>query len=183
MRAVLLRVFCIAALAATAASLAGCDDPLGLDDPVIQTDTITLAAPTSASALPSAIEITNFNVLRFPELPAQALAWDFQLRQEGSTFLIAPVQQVDRFRGAGIQPADRDIEQVQEAPRARDSYTRTPLAVTVGQTYYLQSRQTRSLCVKFGALKVLSVDPAAGTARIVVRSNQNTNCDDERLTN
>lgn len=171
----------VAALFAASAALAGCDDPLGFD-PVLQTDTVTLAAPTSASPLQSAIDLAILNALRRPELPVDAQAWDLQLRQEGTAFSFAVFPQVGSRRGAGIRAAGEDFDEADRAPRSRSDYTRTLFPIAAGQTYFVQTREaSTSACFasKYAVVKVLSLDAAAGTAEIAVRSNQN--CDDERL--
>ncbi|HEX8692142.1 MAG TPA: hypothetical protein VF746_06975 [Longimicrobium sp.] len=167
-------------LFAASAALAGCDDPLGFD-PQLLPDTVTLAAPTSASTLPSAIDLAVLNALRRPELPVDAQSWDLQLRQEGAAFSFAPFPQVGSRRGAGLAPTSEGFDDADSAPRGREDYTRTRVAITVGQTYFVQTRETSNcLTPKYAVIKVLSVDAAAGTATVAVRSNQN--CDDERLT-
>lgn len=176
------RAALLAFLAVPAALVLGaCEDPFsGLGDPLLVQDSLVLSAPTSAVEAPTALDIANANALRRPELPGEAGNWDFQLRQEGNVFSLLPIEQNGRFRGAGIRDANTDFDGVEQAPRDRSGYTRTSFPIAVGETYYLQSRETQNfLCIKFGVLKVLSVNPAAGTARVVVRSNQQ--CDDERL--
>lgn len=168
-----------ASLFTAAAALGGCDDPLAFDV-VLDTDTVTLAAPTSASALPTAIDLAILNTLRNPELPIDAASWDLQLRQEGAGFSFAPFPQVGNRRGAGLAVAGEGFDEADAAPRDRSAYTRTPFPITVGQTYFVQTRETSNcLAPKYAVVKVLAVDAAAGTAQLAVRSNQN--CDDERL--
>lgn len=170
----------ICSLFAASAALAGCEDPLAFD-PQLLPDTVTLAAPTSASTLPSAVDLAILNTLRRPELPVDAQAWDLQLRQEGTAFSFAPFPQVGSRRGAGLAPTSESFDEADSAPRGRDNYTRALFPITVGQTYFVQTRETSNcLTPKYAVIKVLSVDAAAGTAVIAVRSNQN--CDDERLT-
>ena len=177
-RAALLAAF---ALIPAALVLGACEDPFsGLGDPVLVTDSIVIASPTGTSQGPTALDITSGNRLRRPELPGEAGAWDFQLRQQGNVFSLLPIPQNGTFRGSGIRAANRDFDQAEEAPRDRAGYTRTLFPIAVGQTYYIQSRESQAVfCAKYGVLKVLSADPAAGTVRVVVRSNQQ--CDDERL--
>lgn len=176
-RAILLFAF---VLVPSALALGACEDPFDLGDPVLKSDSVRLAAPTSQVNIPTAIDINNGNALRRPELPSDANAWDFQLRQDGGTFSLVPIATEGRSRGAGLRVADRPFDTAEEAPRGRGEYTRGPLAITPGQSYYLQSREAQgSFCVKYGILKVISVSADSGTARLVVRSNQL--CDDERL--
>jgi len=167
-------------LVPSAMVLSACEDPFNLGDPVLRTDSLRLAAPTSAVNIPTAVDINNGNALRRPEQPSEASAWDFQLRQNGATFSLVPFSSLGRLRGAGIRSADAVFETAEEAPRGSGEYTRDPFAIAPGQTYFVQTREAQnSFCVKYGILKVLSVSADSGTARLVVRSNQN--CDDERL--
>jgi hypothetical protein len=164
----------------SAVVLSGCEDPFNLGDPVLALDSLRLAAPTSQVNIPTAVDINNGNALRRPEQPSESSAWDFQLRQNGSSFSLVPFGTLGRLRGAGIRPADAPFETAEEAPRGRSEYTRGSFAITPGQSYYVQTREAQnSFCVKYGILKVLSVSADSGTARLAIRSNQN--CDDERL--
>jgi hypothetical protein len=164
----------------SAVVLSGCEDPFNLGDPVLALDSLRLAAPTSQVNIPTAVDVNNGNALRRPELPSESSAWDFQLRQNGSSFSLVPFGTLGRLRGAGIRPADAPFETAEEAPRGRGEYTRTGVPIAPGQSFYVQTREAQnSLCVKYGILKVLSVSADSGTARLAVRSNQN--CDDERL--
>jgi hypothetical protein len=176
-------VFASALLLASAAALvtAGCDDPLGLGEPVLARDTVFMGTPTSTSTRPTAIDLADNNAPRRPELPVHAELWDFQLRQTGNTLFLASNPGRDTQRPAGIATASRDIEQLEEAPTSRDDYQETPIALAVGTTFVAHSRDVGSFsCVKYAKLKVLALDPAAGEASLVVVSNQG--CGDDRLT-
>ncbi len=178
MRAVL--AFALLATAAGTLALSGCDDPLGLGDPILVRDTIFMGAPTSASTRPSAIDITDNNAPRRPELPVHAEVLDFQLRQTGNTLFLTPNPGRDSQRPAGITTSSRDIEQVNDAPTSRSDYQESPIALTVGATFLAHSRDAGSFsCVKYAKFKVLALDPAKGEADLVVVSNQT--CGDDRL--
>jgi hypothetical protein len=176
-RAVLLSALLLLPLAAVAG---GCEDPF-LGEVVLAADSFTLAAPTSASELPSAIDIGGqVPSLRRPELSTEAQSWDFQLRQSGAGLVLFPFAGGGSFRGAGIRETNEDFDDAGEAPRGRDEYEHTAVALREGGTYFLQSREVPPFaCVKYGILEVIDLDAAAGTAEVTVRSN--TGCDDERL--
>jgi len=176
-RAVLSAVFM---LGATAVLLGGCDDPFGLGEVILVRDTVTLTAPSTPGDAPSAVDLAEGVAPRRPELPGEAQQWDLQLRQEGATFTLVPFAQLVSLRGAGLTLTDLGFDEVTEAPRGTGEYTRAPVTVAAGQTYFVQTRQTQSLrCAKFAVIKVLAVSADSGTAHIAVRSNQA--CDDERL--
>ena len=167
-------------LIAAAPFMGGCDDPFGLGEVILVQDTIILTAPTVPGNTASAVDLAEGVSPRRPELPAEAQQWDLQIRQEGTAFSLVPFPQLSSLRGAGLRLSDRAFEDVDEAPRGSASYTRAETAITPGQTFFVQSRQSQSLrCSKFSVLKVLSVSADSGLAHIAVRSNQS--CDDERL--
>lgn len=176
----------LAAFFASSALLGACgDDPL-FPDVALSTDTVTLTVPGSAA--PSAIDLVRiqppFTVLRNPELVRDAGEWDVTLRRtpQGTLELRPYDQPGSPYRGAGILPTDEDFDRIDEAPRATGAYSGESVAVTPNSVYYLRSRQYPSqagLCVNYAKAKVLAVDAAAGTARVVLVINDN--CDDERL--
>lgn len=163
-----------------AALMGGCDDTF-LGDPILARDTAFVAAPTSESGRATAIDLSNGNAPRRPEFPFDAQQWDLQLRQNGGAFFLAPIQNNTVRRGAGVRAATGEFEQIDEAPRDRDTYSNEPIAVTEGSVYFAHSRDiTGAGCHKWAKLRILDLDAAAGTADLVVVSNQS--CDDERLT-
>jgi len=173
-----------ALIAITAAgALAACGDPFGGLDANLRTDSVTLASVTSPIDIPTAIDIVSQNATAEPELPTEAGDWDFQVRPgTGGGFVLHPNPGIAPYRSAGLQLTTRSFDDPGAAPRSSDAYTRTDVAVTPGQTYYLQSRQRNTICgttPKYGILKVLSVSADSGIVHLAVKSNQN--CDDERL--
>jgi hypothetical protein len=170
---------------ASSALLGACEgDAFGVDV-ALSVDTVTLTVPGVDQ--PSALDLVQaqppFLLLRRPELVRDAQEWDIALRR-GTTGLLLRAQetQASQLRGAGIAPAGQDFDAITEAPRATSAYGVDPVAAAVGATYFFRSRQyplQTVLCVNYAKAKVLAVDVAAGTARMVV--TQNNNCDDERL--
>ncbi|HSU13413.1 hypothetical protein [Longimicrobium sp.] len=181
MRAVFPAFGALIAIAA-AGALAACGDPFGGLDVALRTDSVTLAAVSSPFDLPTALDLVTNNAPAQPELPTEAGDWDFQVRTSGAGFVLHPNPGIAPYRAAGLALTTRDFDDPGPAPRSSDAYTRTDVAITAGQTYFVQSRQRNNICgtlTKFGILKVLSVRADSGIVHLVVKSNQN--CDDERL--
>jgi hypothetical protein len=161
-----------------AAALGACGDTFGVET-LIRSDTLVLASANGPSGLASALDIASNATPTRPELPAQAGAFDLQVRQTGSTFSLVPSPPSGQLRGAGLQLTTRDIANPGKAPREVDQYTRAAVPVSVGQTYFVQTRPVCGTASKYAILKVLSVQPDSGLLRLNVVSNQT--CDDERL--
>jgi hypothetical protein len=165
-----------------AAVLTACSDPSGANSVFLRLDSLTLASVNGPSTRATAVDVALANSPAFPERPAGAGNWDFQLRQSGSAFFLTPNPGNGSFRGAGLQKTVRTLENPGDAPRESDSYTRTEVAVAAGDVFYVQARQRTPNCGTlpiFGILKVISTAADSGTARIAVLSNQS--CGDERL--
>ena len=178
MRAVHLAVAAFA-LVPAASLLGGCEGAF-LPDPVLYRDTVTMAAPTSTSRLPSAIDLGEQNAPRRPELPIDAELWDLQLRQQGGTLVLLPNPVRDVQRPAGIAVAGGEFESLEDAPLGRSNYSEVAVPLQVGVSYFAHSRDVGQFgCYRYAKFKVLALDPAAGTAQLVFVSNQD--CDDERL--
>ncbi|HEX2205327.1 MAG TPA: hypothetical protein VHG91_18605 [Longimicrobium sp.] len=159
-------------------ALGGCDDPLGLGDAQIAADSIDLELASPGSVDPSAIDVlSNPPGLRYPERSVDAQEWDVQLRRAGAGFVLAPFTSLGGSRAAGIVRSGTDYAAVDEAPRGRSQYSLDPVSIQEGATYFIRSRNLN--CVKYGVVKVVDLDAAAGTGRFVIRSN--IACDDERL--
>ena len=164
-----------------AAALTACGDPLGSTQ-LIRVDSLTLAAANGPSTLPTALDVAFNNSPTFPELPSEAGAWDVQVRQQGTAFILVPNPGNGSYRGAGLQKTSRTLENPGDAPIKSSSYTRTAVAVSAGDVYYVQTRQQNPECgllPKFAILEVVSVVADSGLAHLALVSNQA--CNDERL--
>src|SRR6202007_3310006 len=109
------------------------------------------------STLATAVDIAFNNSPSFPELPSEAGSWDVQVRQQGAGFVLVPNPGSGSYRGAGLQKTTRTLENPGDAPIKSASYTRTAVAVSAGDVFYVQSRQLNSACgtlPKYGILKV-----------------------------
>lgn len=178
-------LFLSTALVASSALLGACgDDPL-FPDVQLSTDTVTLTVPGDLE--PSALDLARatlpFTLLRRPELVQDAAEWDIALRRTGAGLSFLPFDQPGSpYRGAGIRTSTDNFDTIEEAPRATGAYGDDPVPVTANAVYLFRSRQYPTqggLCVNYARAKVISVDAAAGTAKVAVVINRN--CDDERL--
>jgi hypothetical protein len=183
-RRLLLAVLALLPLAATAA----CDDATNpFDEVVIARDSaLILRAPTSAVEGPSALDASAPPRVVSPELPGFAGAWDFSLRQSGSTFSLITARQVlvgaPRSALPLIAPSSQSFEAIEEASRNRSSYSDSAVALTPGGVYTYRTRLYSSRggsCFNYGKLQVLALDPADGSARLLAAVN--VRCGDERL--
>ena len=181
MRAVFSACGAVAALSA-ALALSACGDPFGGQQPLLRTDSVTLASVNGPSELPTAIDIAVNDAPAQPELPTEAGEWDFQVRSSGATYLLHPNPGIAPFRGAGLVRTTRAFDDPGTAPRDNESYTRTDQVIQPGEVYYVQSRQRNGPCgslAKFGIMKIIAIRADSGVVHLAVTSNQN--CDDERL--
>lgn len=182
------RTAALALLLPLAATLAACDDPFGGREPIIASDTVTLAAPTSDSlTLGSALNLIGPGLVVFPERIGDAFPqpnWDLALRAVDGQLLLRPSPTDTRRIGSRITRArDVDFEDSGRAPERREEYEVAPVALEVGRVYFVRSRtygQVGVRCVNYAKIQPLAVNPAAGTARLAVVSNGV--CNDRRLT-
>jgi hypothetical protein len=181
-------------LLAAAAVFAGCNDPAAFRiDPILLTDTVTVAAPLPQNAaLPTAVDITgdglgNIRGGRFPERSRDALEWDFGVRVQGGELVLIPA------RGLGAEGSRAALSQalvgetfegLREAPPARELTMDQPVVMRVGQVYGARSREFLGMmlgggCFQYAKFQPLEVNVAAGLLRIQIVTNER--CGDPRL--
>ena len=176
-------------LAALLAALPACEDSFGPGAASVATDTITLAAPGSASSatLGSAVDLLGINAIRFPERLTDAGQWDFALRLSGGSFSLLPFSTPtggSSVRAGAFRSTDA-FDAIRTAPTRRSAYTLTvdPFPIAEGQVYVARSRlgagPFNSACNRYARFRILELDEAAGTARIAIATN--TECNDDRL--
>lgn len=179
------RFLLILAAALSAPAVAACDDPTSfLNEPILRSDSaLVLRAPTAPGAdAPSALNGAGPTVVS-PERPQFAGQYDFLLRQSGSTFRFVALETATTSGRPGIAPSATPFENIDEASRRRSEYSDSSVVLVAGASYIYRTRQYQSQvgpCFNYGKLKVLTLDPAQGTASVQARVN--LNCDDERLT-
>ena len=173
------------------AVLAACDDPAGFRlDPIIVTDTVELAAPTAASALPSALDIISFPGQRligggrFPERAEDAEQWDVAVRMRNGSLVLLPAAAAglgspSLARAMVTRPiTDRSFDAVREAPGRSSFVSDSAVALQPGSVYVVRSREV-SRCSWYAKLEPLQINAAAGTVRLRVVTNER--CGDPRL--
>jgi DNA-binding transcriptional LysR family regulator len=173
----------------SAVALAACGDSSTAVEARIVSDTVTLAVPSAEASEPSAIDLVRdqppFTFRRFPERLGDAQQWDLALRRADAGLALRPYSIPGAaLRGTGIAVASTDYDRLDRAPRGTAAYRFSTTPIALGTTYVVRSRQYApgpgAVCTKYGKLKVVALDAAAGTARIAVSVNEN--CEDERLT-
>lgn len=182
-----LRLFALLLSAAALAPLmSACEDNGFLTEVIISQDTVTVGLPGSGrrSALDLARTTLGAPLLRAPETLADASEWDVGLRRsEAGVFSLRPNQLTGTgLRAAGILLSTTPFDDLEKAPRSTSEYSTERVALAVGSTYVLRSRQFAvgfSVCQKYAAIKVMALDQAAGTAELAIKINEN--CNDERL--
>lgn len=177
-----MRRFLLILLAALpTATLNACDDVTGANQVVLTTDSaLVLRAPTAAVEGPSALDASGPEAVS-PELPQFAGAWDFALRQSGSTFRFVVRDPGTPSSRPGISLSSQPHESITEASRARSSYSDSSIVLSQGASYTFRTRTLGGGCFYYGKLRVADLDAAMGTARLIVTVNKRR-CDDERLT-
>ena len=164
-----------------ASALTACTDTTGVEN-FLRGDSIVLASVNGPSTRATAVDVLSGVILSFPERPAYAGAYDFQVRQHGATFWFAPNPGDSGLRGTGLLETTRTYEHPGNAPRPVDEYRRDSIAVAVGKSYFVQTRVVPSTCSttsKYALINVLAVSADSGTVTFRMVSNQQ--CDDERL--
>lgn len=180
--------FVLLSAVALGAALPACNDSSTMVEARIVSDTVTLAVPSAEGTEPSAIDLVReqppFTFRRFPERIGDAQQWDLALRRTDAGLALRPFSIPGAtLRGAGIAVASADYDELERAPRGTAAYRFETTPITLGTTYVARSRQYSpgggAVCTKYGKLKVVALDVAAGTARFAVSINEN--CEDERL--
>jgi hypothetical protein len=164
--------------------LGACSDTSGFGQVLLFSSDVKLAAPTADSAtVPSALDITQENVGRYPERISDAGQWDVALRQSGGALYLHPLPATLRRVAAGlVGPESRSFDDLDEAPSS-SHYSDSTVVVQEGSSYFLKSRQVVSqfgtACVFYAKAKAKEVNAAAGTATFTVTVNET--CNDRRL--
>jgi hypothetical protein len=184
------RVLFLASAAIALAALAACDNPNDyLLDPQLVTDTVTLAAPSMETDLPSALDLTGVGGPRhggrYPERLEDAGQWDLALRLDDGALLLAPVGAIGtaRSNAAITRPIQgRTFTQLVEAPGRSSFVSDTSVSVTAGAVYAARSRAVACGITAgelFAKLRVLEAVPAEGRVRLEIVAN--LRCSDPRL--
>lgn len=172
---------------------AGCEGNDFRIDPLLSTDTLVLAAPTSATDLPSALDLTPEGAMvdrvRFPERLQDAELWDLALRVVDGRLSFVPAGQVGLSDGGGRSRAaitealdGRTFDSVREAPNRKDFVTDRAVPLAVGAVYVARSRLAScgfTASEYYAKLQPLEIDPARQTVRFQIVNN--SRCGDPRL--
>ena len=154
-----------------ATSMVACDDPFEIDDWTSTTDTIQIFSISRPELIgrPAAYDFVSRVLVRV-ESPAASGSWDVALRDESGQLSLVPASgfqgQVSRAGLALI--TNTTFEALAEAPGDTASYSVNPRVLQVGQVYAVRTRRAGcgfSTGVRFGKIKIISVDQAAGTVR------------------
>lgn len=176
------RLFVLAALVATTAA---CDDDLGLDEWSAAPDTVTLYSLSRPELInqPSAYDFIN-HVVRRVESPSSTGNWDVAVRDEAGQLALVPASgfqgQVSRAGLATI--TNRTFEELDEAPEDTARYVSMPVPVTPGQVLVVRTRRSPCITgnsVRFGKIKIIEVNPTAGSVRFATIVNPF--CNDREL--
>ena len=172
-------------LCAAALPLVACEEDFGLDDWTAIEDTTTLYSLSREDLIgkPSAYDFINHFLVNV-ESPGATGAWDVALRHEGGQLALVPA---GAFEGqtsrAGLALiTGQTFESLREAPGDTSRYTSAPVLVQPGQIYVVRTRRAQcqfSNAVRYGKLKIIDVNAAAGT--LTFSSIVNPLCNDRAL--
>jgi hypothetical protein len=167
-------------------SIVACDDPFGPGEWIATPDTITIFSLSREDLIgrPSAYDFVQHRLRQVESVGATGL-WDVALRHEGTQLVLVPAGgfegQTSRA-GLALMP-NTTFEQLAEAPGDTAAFTRTPAFVQPGQVYAVRTRREAcnqfSAGVRYGKIKILAVDPTAGT--LTFESLVNPFCNDRSL--
>ncbi|HEU0077857.1 MAG TPA: hypothetical protein VFQ76_09440 [Longimicrobiaceae bacterium] len=178
-------------LATAALSLAASDDPTGIGEQVIVTDTVVIGVPSLVpDSVPTALDVISGDQVgigggRFPERPGEAEVWDVTVRLQNGTFMLLPRGAVglESQRAAVTDPiTGTTFEGLDEAPSSSRFNTGRGVALTVGSVYVVRSRVYRLSginCWQFAKVQPVALNAAAGTATLAVATS--AGCQDTRL--
>lgn len=184
-------------LAAAALSLAACDDPIGVGQQIIVTDTVTIGVPSLVpDTVPTALDVVSSDQVsvggalgagRFPERPGEAENWDVTVRLQNGTFSLLPRGAVglESLRAAVTDPiTGTTFEALDEAPASSRFNTGRGVALSVGSVYVVRSRVYRLPgqgvnCWQYAKVQPVALNAAAGTVRLAVATS--AGCQDTRL--
>jgi hypothetical protein len=158
-------------LGGAAVSMVACDDPFQIDDWTATTDTIQVFSISRPELIgrPSAYDFVTRVLVRV-ESPSASGAWDVALRDEGGQLALVPAggfQGQDSRAGLALI-TNTTFEALAEAPEDTGAYSITPRVVQAGQVYAVRTRRAGcgfSTGVRFGKIKIVSVDQSAGTVQ------------------
>jgi hypothetical protein len=166
--------------------MVACDDDLGLDDWAARPDTTTIFSLSRVDLIgrPSAYDFVRHFPLEVESVGAIG-NWDVALRHEGSQLALVPAGgfQGQTSRAALALMPGTLFEDLDEAPSDTAAFSSQPVLVQAGQVFALRTR--RAPCnsfqvgVRYGKLKIINVDPTAGTLTFV--EIVNPICNDRNL--
>ncbi|MBW3656032.1 MAG: hypothetical protein KY444_07980 [Gemmatimonadetes bacterium] len=169
-----------------AGALSACEGNSLFGEPRLRADTVSLAAPTSASTLPTAIDLVPQGLPApletFPETTADAGRYDVTVRLVAGQLVLRPFVPVEGVGSAQIGRSARDFDAIREAPRSGAAYGEVDVPLALNATYVMRSRPWSNgfqRCQTYAKAKVTALDVAAQTVSLAVVLNEN--CDDERL--
>jgi hypothetical protein len=172
-------------LCALAVSMAACDEDLGLDEWNATPDTVTLYSLSRPEFInqPSAYDFINHIVLRV-ESPTSTGNWDVALLDQGNGLALVPA---GGFEGQTSRAAlsivtGATFEELEEAPEDTTRFSYAAVPVTPGQVLAVRTRRAScafSNSVRYGKVKIIDVNAAAGTVRFA--SIVNPFCNDRSL--
>lgn len=177
-----------------AALLSACEGDDYNIDPLIASDTLDLAAPTSGTGLPSALDITAVGSAndaggRYPERVEDAEQWDLAVRFVGGQLMLVPAGQVGVNDAGGRSRAaiteartGRTFEAVREAPGRSEFLTDRGVALQTGSVYVARSRLMPcgfTASEQYAKLQPLELDLARQRVRLQIVTNGR--CGDPRL--
>jgi len=163
---------------------------MGQLDPLMVTDSLTLAAPSDALPnTPSALDVTASGGFirggRFPErLQDATIGWDLAVRVREGGIVFLPSGAVGFGGRAGISEplTGESFEGLTQVPSGLRFETESAVPAQVGSVYVVRSREFSTGfggCVQYSKLEPTDMDATAGT--VTVRMSTNERCYDNRL--
>ena len=160
--------------------VAACEDPYGPAVWNATPDTVLIYSASRAEyiGLASAVDITVLPVAALPlEAPSVTGNWDIALTDFEGGLALVPASAFEGLQSRariGVLP-DRELDDVTEAPRDTAAFTVDPLPLREGDVYIVRSRRAScggvSAGYRYGKLRPVSIDEAAGTFRFEIVVN------------
>ena len=160
--------------------VAACDDPYGpaLWDATPDTLLVYSASRAEYLGLGSAVDIASQGgAIVFPlEAPGVTGNWDFTLTDVDGGLALTPSSAFEGLESRariGVL-ANRDLDDVTEAPRDTTAFSVEPALVRPGDVYIVRSRRASCGGVSgyfYGKLRAVTIDEDAGTLRFEIVVN------------
>lgn len=160
------------------------DDPFQIDWQLAPAEVLLYSLARPELNLPTAFQMNRRRTVQI-ESPGATGTWDFAVdTQDGQIVLLTPSALGLDSRAAIAPMPGMNFDSIREAPADTASYIRSePVVIQPDLLYVVQTGESVGsfgrLCVYYGKIEALDIDPAQGVLRL--RYDSNPVCNDRAL--